>query len=362
MQERASLVDALEGIGKVERELDDNVEMIALGEAENDNGGGGRGRERAEGPEEGSRAPRAGSAVVGRGRQVRFLSRSACRRRRHRKPGLGVDAAAHVYALGRGAQHSASSIGKARRRSRHQIRHHPDQRAQRLWLAEDGSGRAPPRADLAVRLQRAPAHVILVGRDLSRCRRRSIKIDIKESDVRTDTMRGVAPAASTSTRPKSAVRLTHIPTGVAVVSAGRSQHKNRAQASDMLRAALRNRVEKARGTGRRRSGRQDRHRLGPPDPLLRAAALPDGEGPAHRRADFRYVRCARRRSRRVHGGNPGAARIRHLARRGRGCGLAHDEGRIYGAGRMGHGMAGRYLDAGFSLAVWRIAARPRRKI
>ena len=29
--------------------------------------------------------------------------------------------------------------------------------------------------------------------------------------------------------------------------------------------------------------RQDRYRLGPPDPLLRAAALSDGEGPAHRR-------------------------------------------------------------------------------
>ena len=38
MQERTSLVDALEGIGKVERELDDNVEMIALGESENDDG------------------------------------------------------------------------------------------------------------------------------------------------------------------------------------------------------------------------------------------------------------------------------------------------------------------------------------
>ena len=38
MQERTSLEDALSGIGKVERELDDNVEMIALGEAEGDEG------------------------------------------------------------------------------------------------------------------------------------------------------------------------------------------------------------------------------------------------------------------------------------------------------------------------------------
>ena len=36
MQERTSLEDALSGIGKVERELDDNVGMIELGEAEND--------------------------------------------------------------------------------------------------------------------------------------------------------------------------------------------------------------------------------------------------------------------------------------------------------------------------------------
>ena len=38
MQERTSLEDALKGIGKVERELEDNVGMIELGEAENDDG------------------------------------------------------------------------------------------------------------------------------------------------------------------------------------------------------------------------------------------------------------------------------------------------------------------------------------
>ena len=36
MQERTSLEDSLQGIGKVTRELDDNVEMIELGEAEGD--------------------------------------------------------------------------------------------------------------------------------------------------------------------------------------------------------------------------------------------------------------------------------------------------------------------------------------
>src|SRR5262249_17543789 len=38
MQERTSLEDALSGIGKVERELEDDIGMIELGEAENDSG------------------------------------------------------------------------------------------------------------------------------------------------------------------------------------------------------------------------------------------------------------------------------------------------------------------------------------
>jgi peptide chain release factor 2 len=38
MQERTSLEDALSGIGKVEQELEDDIGMIELGEAEGDDG------------------------------------------------------------------------------------------------------------------------------------------------------------------------------------------------------------------------------------------------------------------------------------------------------------------------------------
>jgi len=66
-----------------------------------------------------------------------------------------------------------------------------------------------------------------------------IKIDINESDVRVDTMRSGGAGGQHVNKTESAVRLTHIPTNIAVVSQGdRSQHRNRATAWQMLRAKL----------------------------------------------------------------------------------------------------------------------------
>jgi peptide chain release factor 2 len=66
-----------------------------------------------------------------------------------------------------------------------------------------------------------------------------IQIDIDESLVRVDTMRSGGAGGQHVNKTESAVRLTHMPTGIAVVSQGdRSQHKNRATAWNMLRAKL----------------------------------------------------------------------------------------------------------------------------
>jgi peptide chain release factor 1 len=83
-----------------------------------------------------------------------------------------------------------------------------------------------------------------------------VDVDIKQDDLRIETMRAQGAGGQHVNKTESAIRITHIPTGIVVMMQdSRSQHKNRASAMNILRSRIydaeRQRIDAARSADRR---------------------------------------------------------------------------------------------------------------
>ena len=239
MQERTALEDQLTAIGRIEQELDDQLTLIELGEAEKDQ-----------------------TVVAEAENALRKLRGEVARRELEALLSGEADSndcylEVHAGAGGTESQDWANML--LRMYSRWAEKH-----GFKIEYLEETPGEEAGIKSATIQVKGRNAYgwlktengvhrLVRISPFDSNARRHTsfasatvypviddrIVVDIKESDVRVDTLRASGAGGQHVNKTESAIRMTHIPTNIVVYCQNdRSQHRNRAQAWDMLRARI----------------------------------------------------------------------------------------------------------------------------